>query len=132
MYLGRLFWKKGIQYFPDLANAIADIDGYFICAGKLDECFHNDNIIHINEKLSVIDSLNFLAAADFYIACSVQEMGPLMPRHACSYGAIPVVTQIIGMKKLFNEKNSIIFNSKNPKETITQCKTLYDDKEKLL
>lgn len=130
LYIGRLFWKKGIQYFPKLAKEIVKNNGQFLCVGPTqDNNILDENIIHINQRVSPVDIFSFLAAADFYIACSVQDIGPLMPRHACGYGAIPIVTQVTGMKKLFNQENAIIYTG--AQDTIKTCMNLYNNLEQL-
>lgn len=129
MYLGRINKKKGAQYFPGLADEIAKNNGYFVCMGKTDKEFENENILHFNANASITTTLSYLAAADFYISCSVEDIGPLMPRHAACYGTIPITTPIMGMRTIFNDENAIVYTDAT--ETIEKSIELYNNKEKL-
>ena len=59
----------------------------------------------------IIDIFNYLAGADFYVSCSKKDAAPLMPRHACCYGAIPIITSIPGLTSVFNENNSVQYEN---------------------
>lgn len=129
LYMGRLNKKKGIEDFPALAQAIHAHGGIFICIGPGEECMNNPLILRLNTWVNEWDTVKYLAGADFYLAPSTMESSPLMPRHACRYGTIPLVRLAGGAGDVFNPENCIIINDLD--NAINQAFDLWEEKKLL-
>lgn len=134
--MSRLVKEKNIEEIISIAPYVAENNGIIIILGRgeyekiLKSFSRSQGIFYIDKLASPIQAAPLVSSADFYLNPSLYEPCGLMPMTASLYGAIPIVSQVGGLKDNFNQNNAIIIEN-NLSEAISMANKLYNDKNAL-
>lgn len=131
----RLVPEKGIDAVLAALPTIRENNGMLFVYGRGDEMYESElcraGAYWVKERPKLHRAVRVLAASDFYLSLSTDEPCGLMPMQASRYGAIPIVTQVGGLKDNFNSTNAIVVGD-SVNTAIEQAASLYQNRIRLM
>jgi len=136
----RLAEEKGIDSVLSVVHDIRDSGGILLIVGRGDKKYEDalgkltrkDGVLWLKKWATPFQAAPFMAGADFFLQPSLYESCGLMPMTAAQYGAIPIVTDIVGFNENFNDDNAIMIRNGDLRGALQDASRLFRRKAELL
>jgi glycosyltransferase involved in cell wall biosynthesis len=133
-FAGRLVERKGWKEFISSAHELSSLNIKFLIAGDGEDREKMLKLIGSNKNIMylgyVSEMLKFYSYLDIFVIPSWWEPMGLTEIEAQSMGVPVIASDVEGLNEIIiNNKNGLLFKSKNTKELIGKIKLLYKDNE---